>query len=144
MFVDASVIISILMDEADAQALSEHLDDADSGLLVTSVIAVWEATAVIFKQNRLSMTEARSRVQDFLDATQINVLPVSNDNLSGALQAFEQYGRHRYPATDRNSSLNLADCFHYATAKAQHVPILTKDGGFALTDLETIGLTKNQ
>ncbi|WP_348651999.1 type II toxin-antitoxin system VapC family toxin [Rhizobium sp. 007] len=41
--------------------------------------------------------------------------------------------------TNRNSALNLADCFHYAAAKAGKMPILTRDAGFALTDLKTNG-----
>jgi ribonuclease VapC len=60
------------------------------------------------------------------------------------LQAFERYGRHRYPVNDRNSALNLADCFHYASATSRGASILTKDTGFALTDLEIIDTTKNQ
>ncbi|MFA1624034.1 type II toxin-antitoxin system VapC family toxin [Rhizobium mongolense] len=41
--------------------------------------------------------------------------------------------------SNRNSALNLADCFHYAAAKAGKMPILTRDAGFALTDLKTNG-----
>ncbi|CAN7605993.1 type II toxin-antitoxin system VapC family toxin [Phyllobacterium sp. LjRoot231] len=144
MFVDASVIVAILLKESAAQAFSQQLVDAQSRILITSVIAVWEATAVIFKEKRLSMAESELEIKAFLDAANIKVLPVSNEDLPTALQAFERYGRHHYSANNRNSALNLADCFHYATAKSHRAPILTKDAGFALTDLKTVSTTKDQ
>jgi ribonuclease VapC len=144
MFVDASVMIAILDEEAGFETLAKKLDDARSTILITSVIAVWEAAVVVFKKNRLSMAEAELRVQDFLKTVNIEVLPISDHDLSTALQAFERYGRHHYPANNRNNALNLADCFHYASAKSHRAPILTKDVGFALTDLETMGATKDQ
>jgi uncharacterized protein with PIN domain len=35
----------------------------------------------------------------------------------------------------------MADCFHYAVAKRQGVPILTKDAGFLSTGLVILGLS---
>jgi ribonuclease VapC len=144
MFVDASAIVAILLKELGHEALTQQLVDTGSRVLITSVIAVWEATAVVFKEKGLSMEEAELEVNAFLDAANIDILPVSNEDLTTALHAFERYGRHHYASTNRNSALNLADCFHYASAKSRRAPILTKDAGFALTDLETIGPDKNQ
>jgi ribonuclease VapC len=106
---------------------------------ITSVVAAWEATAGLFRKKRIPMAEAEARVREFLETAEIQVLSISSGELSAALQAFDRYGRHRYPDAERNSALNLADCFHYATAKSYRVPILTKDAGFALTDVATIG-----
>ncbi|MEP7455812.1 type II toxin-antitoxin system VapC family toxin [Phyllobacterium sp. SB3] len=144
MFVDASVMVAILTKEPGYTDFVAKLDSTKSEKLITSVIAVWETTVALLKKTGISMTDSQARVSKFLALTKIQTLPVTNDDLPRALEAFDQYGRHRYPINDRNSSLNLADCFHYATAKSHRAPILTKDAGFTLTDLETIGVAKNQ
>jgi ribonuclease VapC len=139
MFVDASAIIAIMTGEPDAEALAAHIDAARTKRPVTSVLAAWEATVGLYRKKRIPMVEAEARVQEFIDAAGIQVLSIGSRELPTALQAFERYGRHRYPDSERNSALNLADCFHYATAKACRAPILTKDAGFALTDVATLG-----
>jgi ribonuclease VapC len=139
MFVDASAIIAILTDEPGAEALATLIDAVRAKRLITSVLAVWEATVGLYRKKRIPMVEAEARVQEFIEAAGIQVLSIGPRELPAALQAFERYGRHRYPDSERNSALNLADCFHYATAKSCHAPILTKDAGFALTDVVTIG-----
>ena len=139
MFVDASVIIAILTGEPGAEGFAAHMDAARAKRPVTSVLAVWEATVGLYRKKRIPMFEAEARVQEFVEAAGIQVLSVGPQELPTALQAFERYGRHRYPDSERNSALNLADCFHYATAKTCRLPILTNDAGFALTDVATIG-----
>lgn len=84
----------------------------------------------------MPLAVAEARVTDFLAAADIQVLAAAPGDLALALTAFDRYGRHRYPyPADRNKGLNLADCFHYASAKARNVPILTTDEGFGATDL---------
>lgn len=84
------------------------------------------------------MKEAEARTLDFLEIANIQLVSVSQRELTTGLQAFDRYGRDRYPDSDRNSALNLADCFHYAVTTFHHVaPILTKDGGFARSDVKT-------
>ena len=139
MFVDASVIIAILTAEPDAEALARLIDRARAQQMVTSVLAVWEATVGLYRKKRISMGEAEARVQEFMDFLDMQVLPITPHELPMALQAFERYGRHRYPDSDRNRALNLADCFHYATAKSHFVPMFSTDAGFALTDVATVG-----
>ncbi len=142
MFVDASAIIAILTREPEGEEIAGTLDAADNR--ITSVIAVWEAAVGIFRKKRIAMAEAEQVVVEFLEIARIDVLPVANDELSLALQAFERYGRHRYPDTERNKALNLADCFHYAAAKTRQTSILTKDSGFVLTDAEAIVSANDQ
>jgi ribonuclease VapC len=141
MFVDASAIIAIVTEEPDGESLAAALDAARARRPITSVVAAWEATVGLYRKKRIPMAESEARVQEFLEAAGIQVLSISSGELTAALQAFDRYGRHRYPDSERNSALNLADCFHYATAKSyRSSPILTKDAGFALTDLATIGV----
>jgi ribonuclease VapC len=140
MFVDASVIIAIMAGEPGAEGFATHIDAARAKRPVTSVLAAWEATVGLYRKKRIPMVEAEARVQEFIEAAGIQVLSIGPRELPTAFQAFERYGRHRYPDSERNSALNLADCFHYATAKSCRAPILTKDAGFALTDVATIGV----
>jgi ribonuclease VapC len=77
-----------------------------------------------------------ARVEDFLTAANIQLLAAAPSDLAFASAAFDRCGRHRYPnAAGRKKGLNLADCFHYASAKSRNIPNLTTDEGFALTDL---------
>lgn len=140
MFVDASAIIAIMTEEADAERLATLLGQSQTP--ITSVIAIWEATVGLYRRKSIPMQEAEARVVEFLELCGIEVVQTSQAELPIALQAFDRYGRHRYPDADRNSGLNLADCFHYATAKANKTPVLTKDAGFGLTDVETVGLAQ--
>ncbi|MDR3450778.1 MAG: type II toxin-antitoxin system VapC family toxin [Alphaproteobacteria bacterium] len=137
MFVDASVIVAIMTGEPDAEGFATLMDTAPAKRLITSVLAAWEATVGLYRKKRIPMVEAEARVHEFIEAAGIQVLSIGPRELPVALQAFERYGRHRYPDSERNSALNLADCFHYATAKSCRASILTKDAGFALTDVAT-------
>lgn len=136
MFVDASAMVAILLQEPSGERLALAIDALPSSPLVTNVIAVWETAAAIYRKKSMPLTVAEARVADFLAAANIQVLAAAPGDLALALAAFDRYGRHRYPnPADRNKGLNLADCFHYASAKSRNVPILTTDEGFASTDL---------
>jgi ribonuclease VapC len=133
-FIDASAMVAILLEETQGERLAQAID-ADTAPF-TSVIAVWETAAALYRKKNLEMPAAQACVAEFIAAAGIEVLAVSPDDLTLALSAFEAYGRHRYPdPADRNKGLNLADCFHYASAKNRRAPILTADEGFAATDL---------
>jgi len=138
MFVDASAMVAVLLDETEGKRLTAALQSVPSASRVTNVIAVWETCVALFRNKRISMIEAEALVANFLSLAKVEVLEISPTDASIALSAFERYGRHRFPNTaDRNRALNLADCFHYASATSRSMPILTTDGAFALTDLRT-------
>lgn len=139
MFVDASVIIAIMTSEARAENLAAMLDSTSTDERITSVLAAWEAAVGLFRKKGIPMAEAEALVREFLEAARITIKPVTDAEMTIALQAFERYGRHRCPDNERNSALNLADCFHYATAKSHRASMLTEDAGFALTDVASLG-----
>lgn len=139
MFVDASAMLAILLEEPEGRALAEALETPSSPP-VTSVVAAWEAAVGLYRKKRIPMAEAEARLREFLAQAEVEVVPLSMDEFSAALRAFERYGRHRYPEAERNRALNLADCFHYASAKTQGIPMLHKDQGLALTDLASISI----
>jgi len=136
VFVDASAMVAILLQEAGGERLAEVIDAPPSAPLITNVIAVWETVAAIYRKKSMPLSVAEAKVEDLLAAANIRLLAAAPSELAFALAAFDRYGRHRYPnAADRNKGLNLADCFHYACAKSRNVPILSTEEGFALTDL---------
>lgn len=135
MFVDASAIIAILSQEPEKNSFVDALEGAPVEERITSVIAVWEAIAGFARRMSIPLTVAESDVREFLSVASIEVIPLTLDHLSPALDAFDRYGRHRLPESERNKALNLGDCFHYAAARRAGTGILHKDAGLALTDL---------
>lgn len=139
MFVDASAIIAILTNEPEGEAFAGILEKIDPAKRITSVIAAWEATAGLVRKRNIPITQAEADIREFFERSGVQIVPVETDELTLALQAYDRYGRHRYPTEKRNLALNLADCFHYACAKNKRVPILHKDVGLKLTDVPSAG-----
>lgn len=135
MFVDASAIIAILSQEPEKNAFIDALERTPVEERIISVIAVWEATAGLARRMSIPLAVAERDVREFLGTASIEVIPLTLDHLSPALDAFDRYGRHRLPESERNKALKLGDCFHYAVARRAGTSILHKDAGLALTDL---------
>jgi ribonuclease VapC len=133
MFVDASAMVAILTEEPDGEDLAARL--ATASRKITNTLAVFEAVAAIFRKKRTTVERAEAQVLAFLETAAIEVVAIDQKDTSLALQAYGLYGRHRYPDDRRNMALSLADCYHYASAKSHRQPILTKDIGFAETEL---------
>lgn len=129
MFVDASAIVAILTEEDDAQSLAEMLD-ADRAP-VTSPIAIWEAAASISRKTGRTAAAELPDILTFIDLADIVIVPVDMDVTTGALTAFDRYGRRSGHPAD----LNMGDCFAYAFAKARKTGLLYKGKDFSLTDL---------
>jgi len=131
MFIDAAAIIAILSDEPEAVRCSEAIASAEARS--TSPIAFWEAVVALASDRKLgvSPTEAASLVRRFIDQRGIDLvdLPPAVDAVILATEAAERFGSGR-------RRLNLADCFHYACARHQGVPILSTANEFRFTDLE--------
>lgn len=129
MFVDASAIVAIVSLEPEYARLADRLDQADSP--ITSGLAMFEAVTAIMRKKGLDVPDALAVVQDFLVRAEVDVVDLSAETASSALDAFAQYGKGRgHPA-----QLNLCDCFAYAMAKQHGVPLLYKGDDFSRTDL---------
>jgi ribonuclease VapC len=79
---------------------------------------------------RLSIADAEGIVDEFVQRTGMQILPITTEIGHAAIDAFDRYGRGRHAA-----QLNMGDCFAYACAKALGAPLLYKGDDFALTDL---------
>ncbi len=131
MFVDASAIVAILTEEADADALATVLEGPDTP--ITSAVAVFEAALGLRRERHASFTEAQEDVRDFLAAAGIRTVPLGAREADLALTAFDRYGKGRgHPA-----QLNLGDCFAYAAARAHGTTLLFKGDDSAKTVIAT-------
>lgn len=130
MFVDASALTAILGNEGDGPELLARMEKGRSR--ITSPLAVWETTLAVARILVLSIEEAATAVEQFLDLAGIDVVAVDPAVRHGAIDAFNRFGKSRHPA-----GLNFGDCFAYACARHAHLPLLYKGDDFPQTDIET-------
>ena len=129
MFIDASALTAMLIDEEDARELLSRLQRTSTRL--TSPLAIWEATIAVARVLDLPISEAASAVESYLALMAITVVPVPPETAPLALRAFERYGKGRHAAR-----LNFGDCFAYACARHLAQPLMFKGGDFPQTDIE--------
>ena len=128
MFVDASALVAIIVREPDADELSERLYASSRRL--TSAIALWETAVAVARRRRTSLDTSRRDVHALVQATGLHLVAIGGPELEAALIAHARFGKGRHPAR-----LNMGDCFAYACAQTQGVPLLYKGEDFALTDI---------
>jgi ribonuclease VapC len=124
MFLDASAIVAILVEESGAAALAKRLEQ--SAHPCTSPIAVYEAVAGVARRLNVTIRAAETS----LTSARVRVVQITAEMGRAALSAFDRYGRGRHPA-----ALNMGDCFAYACARQLDLPLLFKGEDFPLTDI---------
>ena len=129
MFVDASALVAMVAAEEDAPEMFSRLEKSRTRF--TSPLAVWEASVAAARVLKRSPKAAEGEVEGLLALMEIEVVAVPASAGSGAIDAFERYGKCRH-----NAGLNFGDCFAYACARHFGMPLLCKGGDFALTDIE--------
>jgi ribonuclease VapC len=129
MFIDASALCAVLLDEPDRASMERMIAGADNPL--TSPVAAWETARAVMRDQGVSARQAMEDVDGVLSAAGVRMMPVVADHYRLALDAFERFGKGRHPA-----ALNMGDCFAYACATAADQPLLYKGDDFARTDIE--------
>jgi ribonuclease VapC len=119
----------MLLGEPEAETFVELLED--HGSAITSPVSVFETVAALVRARECSVSDARVVVSDLLNDCNISIAPVTAETGEAAITAFDRFGKGRHHA-----QLNLGDCFSYAIAKTQRLPILFKGEDFSQTDLE--------
>jgi ribonuclease VapC len=74
--------------------------------------------------------DARPLLARFLHEFRIMVVAFGEDHWTGALDAFQRFGKGKHPA-----GVSLGDCFSYAVASLADQPLLCVGGDFRKTDL---------
>jgi len=125
MVIDTSVIMAILLEEADAEHYARRIEEADVRLV--SAVNILEAGMVA--ESRAGEPGARD-LDLLLLRAQIQVAPFDDEQASLARRAIRRYGKGRHAA-----ALNLSDCAAYALSKSTGESLLFKGDDFARTDV---------
>jgi ribonuclease VapC len=131
MFVDASVLVAILANEADSGLLLQKLKSKKRRLI--SPIAVFEASLAMRRLHNMSSLDAFNLISEFIKLFGIIEVSIEPRIAEIALKAFERFGKGQH-----RTSLNMGDCFAFACAKAHKVPLLCKGNDFTQTDISLL------
>ena len=123
--VDPSALVALFLREPGHEAIARVIDEAEGTAL--SVVSRLELVSVLCGKRVGADPE---RVAGFVDALDLDHVPVSREQMELAVDALLRFGKGRHPAR-----LNLGDCFSYALAKSLDAPLLFKGDAFARTDI---------
>jgi len=130
VFADASALVAIVAQEAEAAAFADCLDGDAQRLC--SALSAWETVAALVRGYEFSAPSARARVRLFLDAMNFSFVGIGEPEFMIAADAYARYGKDRHPA-----ALIMGDCFAYACARTNAARLLFKGDDFAHTDIES-------
>jgi ribonuclease VapC len=125
IIVDTSALFAIAANESERDVFVEILD-SEKGL-ISAVTYVESVMVLTGRSKRL----ASARVDDLMNVSGIEIVPVDEGLARAAVNAFDRYGKGRHPAR-----LNLSDCFAYSLAKSRNLPLLFKGDDFSKTDIQ--------
>ncbi len=132
MIVDASAIIAILFEEAEAPDCMMALQ-ADSLRLISAVNYVEAGTVMAGRIKEGDRREAIADLDEFLAEFRIEIAPIDENLARAAMRARVEYGK----GFGTRGGLNFGDCFAYALAKQHSAPLLYVGDDFALTDVQS-------
>ena len=130
MYLDASAVLALVLEEPEAPGLARRIDGARTGL-ITSPVSVTEAVLRYASIKGVAILAARELIGDALAALAVRTVSITPEIGDAAIQAYARYGK----GTGHPAQLNLGDVFSYACAKAHQVPLLYKGNDFVHTDL---------
>jgi ribonuclease VapC len=133
MFADASALCAILNDEVDRPDFLAAIMEADE--VFVSPIVTWECVSAISKHHAIPPGEAAQRFARFEALAGFGLVGIGRTEQRLAVEAFERFGKGRHPAR-----LNMGDCFAYACARSNGLPLLFKGGDFIHTDIARVPL----
>jgi ribonuclease VapC len=118
----------VLLGEVDGDLYDAKVAAAAAPL--TSAVAVFETVLAVARVSGADIAAARRDVEGYLAASRVEFVEIGEAELARALDAFDRFGKGRHPAR-----LNMGDCFAYACAKTNGVPLLFKGDDFTQTDV---------
>ena len=144
MFLDASAIIAILSEEAEAEVLITAI--ASVSRIACSPLVVYEASLGLARKKWVGLHgEHKPMPAAFLEKAEAIVRDLFEEIGAVEMEITPEIGRAAIKVAgnfDRGSGhpakLNFGDCFAYASARAVKMPLLFKGDDFAQTDIETI------
>ena len=126
MIIDTSAVMTILFGEIGSERYDGTIAEATPCRM--SIVSFVEAAMVL--EGRRG-TPAGQALDDYLAASNIELVPVTLEQAQAARRAWRRFGKGNHPA-----GLNFGDCFAYALAEVTREPLLFKGRDFELTDIE--------
>ena len=132
MIVDASVIVAIMFEEAEALDCMAALQ-TDASRLISAVNYVEAGTVLAGRIKDGDRHEAIADLDALLADFRIAIAPTEESLARAAMRARLDYGK----GFGTRGGLNFGDCFAYALAKRHAAPLLYVGDDFALTDVQS-------
>ena len=124
--VDSSAIVAVLKSEPDTDRIYSALEIAGRSFISAS--NVLELQLVLAEKRFLTGWE---QIESLFATYSVAIKPFDERQLRIAREAAVMYGKGRHKA-----GLNFGDCFAYALAKAEGLPLLCTGNDFAHTDVK--------
>lgn len=138
--IDASAIVAIINEEPGFEEIEKRINDTKKHLYITPLVR-FEAVMAI---SRMHITNAKGKidrgkvinaareiVDDFVRAIEAKEIMIDGAIGQAALDAAAKYGK----VAGHKADLNFGDCFAYAAAKVNRLPLVYKGNDFSATDL---------
>lgn len=129
MIVDTSALIALIQSEAASDAIGAAL--ANTPRRALSAATLLEASIVA---DGTHDPVRSARFDALIEALELEVVPVTDDQVRIARQAFRDYGR----GSGHPARLNCGDCFSYALARQRREPLLFVGDDFTHTDVASV------
>lgn len=126
MILDSSALVAIVHQESDARRLFDAIEQAPS---VSISAATFVETAVVIDSRHNPV--ASRKLDDFCNDIGLAIVPLDEAQARIAREAYRDFGR----GSGHPARLNFGDCFAYALAKSEDIPLLCTGGDFAKTDV---------
>lgn len=126
MIIDSSVVVAITRAEPDAERYAVALAAASH---VRMSAANWLESAIVVDSARDPV--ASRRFDELVDTIGVEIVSVSESQVSIARQAYRDFGK----GSGHRAGLNFGDCFAYALATELREPLLYKGDDFVHTEV---------
>jgi len=127
MILDSSAIVAILKQEPDFERYRDALRTTEPKVMS---VANWVEVCLVFDNQSAAHA---ARLDQFLEAAGIELVPVSIEQARVAREAYRRFGR----GSGSPAKLNYGDCFAYALAITTGDTLLYKGDDFAHTDIRS-------
>jgi ribonuclease VapC len=129
MFVDASALVAILLEEPDYPLFAAALERSNRSVVTHFVLM--ETGLAALRENKHGADFVHAGVHALLRQFDIQTVDMTSAMILTALQAYARYGKGR----EHPARLNMGDCLSYGAARTLNVPLLYKGEDFARTDI---------
>ena len=110
----------------------------DTGLPADTAF-FFETVAALSRKKAQPVADSEAQVQEFLTWSHIRIVAVAEPEITRALAAFRRYGKGSGNGSGKGqghpAQLNMGDCFAFACAQANDVPMLFVGSDFSKTDI---------